>query len=127
MGNQLGLHDIRVSLLVLENGEIINLDSPGDFVIGRLSQNPVTNGGDGDATEYTEIDLSSFQAYETGVSRRHASLTIRSEGISLTDLGSTNGTRLNGNIIPALTPQEVHNEDIITLGKLKVQILLLPT
>jgi pSer/pThr/pTyr-binding forkhead associated (FHA) protein len=127
MDHRLGLHIYRVSLIVLENGRIINLEGPGEYIIGRLSQN--TTRGDRDDSERaaTEIDLSLFQAYETGVSRRHASLTIKSESVLLTDLDSTNGTRLNGNVIPAMTPQELRHEDIVTLGKLKIQILIIPT
>jgi pSer/pThr/pTyr-binding forkhead associated (FHA) protein len=126
MDKQIGQHTFRVSLIVMETDEVINLDRPGDFIIGRLSQNPNKEDSDDRQAEDTEIDLSSYQAYETGVSRRHAALTIRSENVTLTDLGSTNGTRINGNMIPALSPQELHNEDIITLGKLKVQILMMP-
>jgi pSer/pThr/pTyr-binding forkhead associated (FHA) protein len=127
MGNQPGGHNFKVALIVLENDEVIDLENPGDVMIGRLSQNQGKNDNDGAEAQYAEIDLSSYQAYETGVSRRHALLTVKSEHVTLTDMGSTNGTRLNGNLLPALMPQELHHEDILTLGKLKVQILITPT
>jgi hypothetical protein len=124
MDNPSGQPLFRTSLVILENDEVINLDSPGDYVLGRPSQHPGKNDSHRSEAEIIEIDLSSYQAYETGVSRRHAALTVRSDGVTLTDLGSTNRTRLNGNIIPPLTPQVLHHEDIITLGKFKVQILM---
>jgi ABC-type multidrug transport system ATPase subunit len=36
---------------------------------------------------------------DPNVSRRHAMLVRRPEGVSLTDLGSTNGTRVNGEVV----------------------------
>ena len=38
------------------------------------------------------------------VSRRHLRFTVDGEGLSVTDLGSTNGTAVNGSRIDALTP-----------------------
>lgn len=43
----------------------------------------------------TEIDLGIHPA-DRGVSTQHAVLRIRDSGLTVTDLGSTNGTSLNG-------------------------------
>jgi pSer/pThr/pTyr-binding forkhead associated (FHA) protein len=50
----------------------------------------------------------------TGVSRRHATIHISGGGVTLEDLGSKNGTWLNGERLFA--PAELHDGDRIRLG-----------
>jgi hypothetical protein len=69
-------------------------------------------------TEYL-IDLTPFDAVSQGVSRIHAEFqVVAATNLMLKDLGSANGTMING---VALTPHElyrVHNGDQIQLGNL---------
>jgi pSer/pThr/pTyr-binding forkhead associated (FHA) protein len=44
--------------------------------------------------------------------------------VLITDLGSANGTRVNGMQITSHIPYPVKHGDILTLGKFKIQILL---
>jgi len=104
-----------VSLYVMDAGKIIPLAGRDDFTIGRSSEGQ---------TVLPDIDLSPFQAYEKGVSRLHASVKISSIPTALTDLGSVNGTRLNGQRIPPSKPMPLQHGDIITLGKLKLQLII---
>lgn len=64
-----------------------------------------------------EIDLGIAPA-DAGVSRAHAILHIAETGITITDLGSTNGTSLNGSedLIPAKASVPLHSGDRIHLG-----------
>ncbi|WP_329409512.1 FHA domain-containing protein [Nocardia vinacea] len=64
-----------------------------------------------------EIDLGIAPA-DAGVSRAHAILHIAETGITITDLGSTNGTSLNGSedLIPAKAPIPLQSGDRIHLG-----------
>jgi pSer/pThr/pTyr-binding forkhead associated (FHA) protein len=39
------------------------------------------------------------------------------------DLGSTNGTILNGTVIPARTPQRLRSGDRIKIGEVEVEFL----
>lgn len=57
-----------------------------------------------------EADL---QVHDTGVSRRHAELRRTREGVQVHDLGSTNGTRVNGKRVTAAT---LVNGDVVTVG-----------
>ncbi|MEM9950541.1 MAG: FHA domain-containing protein [Chloroflexota bacterium] len=41
------------------------------------------------------VDLAPYHAHNRGVSRKHARLTLDDTSISVTDLGSTNGTYIN--------------------------------
>jgi len=68
--------------------------------------------------------LSTFEAYKAGVSRLHANLNIQGIDVSIQDLGSANGTRVNGDRIEPLTEHALKHGDIISLGRLRVQILI---
>lgn len=49
------------------------------------------------------------------ISRRHARFLMRADGIVIEDLGSTNGTFINGMRVSA--PQVLHPGDVITFGE----------
>jgi hypothetical protein len=73
------------------------------------------------------LDLTSFGAQDLGVSRQHAAIVNQSQksvdrGAWVMDLGSTNGTYLNGQ---RLTPHEmfpIADDDELRLGRLRIQI-----
>ncbi len=109
------LPDTRVSLKVLDSGAIIPFEGGLEFTLGRVS---------GSQPILPDIDLTPYQAYESGVSRLHATIKIEKMTIIIIDLGSANGTRVNGKKIPPHTPQPLENGDILTLGKFKVQVLI---
>jgi hypothetical protein len=113
----------QVVMELLDRDEKIILDAPGEFILGRLSEES-TQGGSKNLGGRVDIDLSAYQAYEMGVSRRHASLSIGRALVTITDLRSTNGTRKNGEIIPAYTPEELFSGDILTLGRMKVKLII---
>ena len=50
---------------------------------------------------------------DSNVSRRHAELTRTASGWHIADLGSTNGTRINGMRVPE---QDLKSGDAITMG-----------
>ena len=54
------------------------------------------------------------------LSRVHASLKVKGDGIELSDLGSSNGTFVNG--VPIQEPTMVRPGDDIRLGKVKIWI-----
>jgi hypothetical protein len=55
---------------------------------------------------------------DTNVSREHAQLRRRPNGWTIRDLGSTNGTKLNG--VRVESEQMLANGDVIMLGAMKV-------
>jgi pSer/pThr/pTyr-binding forkhead associated (FHA) protein len=107
--------DVAVSLHIMDTGEIIPLEGRTEFTLGRSAEGqPIL----------PDIDLAPFHAYENGVSRLHASITLGSQQALATDMGSANGTRLNGLRLPPHRPTPIKHGDILTLGKLKIQLLI---
>ncbi len=110
----IALPESQVSLYLLENGQIIPLVGREEYTLGRSAQGqPIL----------PDIDLTPFKAYENGVSRLHASIKAGKQ-IAVTDLGSVNGTLLNGKKIPPHQSHSINHGDVVTLGKLKVQVLI---
>jgi hypothetical protein len=86
-----------------QNSSALHLIIVGDTVIGR----------DG-----TEINLEDQNAQELGVSRKHIMLRPTNKHLYLMDLGSMNGTLLNGVLISPSRAYPLGGRDVITLGKL---------
>jgi pSer/pThr/pTyr-binding forkhead associated (FHA) protein len=91
------------------------LEGTYEYTLGRVSGNqPIL----------PDIDLTPFQAYEGGVSRLHATIRVDPDQVFINDLGSANGTRINGKKMAAHSTQELADGDMISLGKFKIQILI---
>ncbi len=104
-----------LSLQILDSGQVLPLTERDEFTLGRVSEGqPIM----------PDIDLSSFNGYQLGVSRLHAVLKKqKSNEIAIVDLGSSNGTYLNGARLKPHEPQKLAHGDIVSLGKLKIQVL----
>lgn len=76
------------------------------------------------STQRPDLDLTPFGALEKGVSRIHAAI-YRSEDtdtLTLVDMGSSNGTHLNGQRLAPDQPRVLRDGDEIRLGKLVTHI-----
>jgi hypothetical protein len=67
------------------------------------------------------IDLTRFDAHGNGVSRRHV-LIQQKDFVYVMDLGSTNGTFLNNQLMTPLIEQRVQSGDTLHLGYLEVGV-----
>lgn len=56
------------------------------------------------------------------VSRRHARITVAKDTVIIVDLGSTNGTQVNGRPLPPREPFVLHEDHLVTIGSYLVQI-----
>jgi type VI secretion system protein len=63
-------------------------------------------------------------APEPTLSRRHCRIQAAGGGFTLADLGSTNGTRLNGSTLPAEVPTPLQAGDIVEIGAHRLTITL---
>src|SRR5258706_1939136 len=103
------------SLHLLDTGQALPLSSRHEFTLGRVSEGqPIM----------PDVDLSPYQAYAGGVSRLHAVIKQDGGRIVLMDLGSANGTYINGKRLQPNVEQVINHGDIVALGKLKIQILV---
>jgi pSer/pThr/pTyr-binding forkhead associated (FHA) protein len=110
-----GISTAQVVLKVLETGQTIPLEGSDEFTLGRISGNqPIL----------PDLDLTTFKAYDGGVSRLHATIKITEHEVQITDLGSANGTRVNGKKITAHQACTLSDEDILSLGRFKLQIFI---
>jgi len=67
------------------------------------------------------LDLTQYGASDLGVSRQHAAIEWSTGGYTLTDLGSTNGTLVNGKfLLVAHKPHALHSGDTALLGNLRL-------
>jgi hypothetical protein len=104
-----------ISLHLMDSGKILPLASRNEFTLGRLSEGqPIM----------PDIDLTPYQAYASGVSRLHAVVKRDANRVLVMDLGSSNGTYVNGRRINPHVEEPLSHGDIIALGKLKIQVLL---
>jgi adenylate cyclase len=62
---------------------------------------------------------SDIAVYDPTISRRHAELTVGTDGVQVRDLGSSNGTCINGNRVRA---GRLHPNDSVTFGKVLFQL-----
>jgi adenylate cyclase len=61
--------------------------------------------------------------YDPTISRRHAELTARGDGVEVRDLGSSNGTCINGSRV---TTGRLFPDDTITFGKVTYRVKEIP-
>ena len=103
------------SIHLLDTGQVLPLSSRSEFTMGRISEGqPIM----------PDIDLSPYQAYAAGVSRLHAIIKRDGERLIFMDLGSANGTYVNGKRLNPNVEQLIHHGDIVALGKMKLQVLV---
>jgi adenylate cyclase len=67
---------------------------------------------------------SDIALYDPTISRRHAELTVGTDGVQVKDLGSSNGTCINGSRVSA---GRLHPNDSVTFGKVLFQLKELRT
>lgn len=70
-----------------------------------------------------DVDLTPFAGYRMGVSRKHAAIRQNENNrLELWDLGSSNGTYLNGVKLVAHRPNRLHDGDEIRLGQMVMRL-----
>jgi len=85
----------------------------GDLVVGRADN----------VTDYVpEIDLTPHGAYRLGLSRRHALIRMQEGKLVVKDLGSRNGTYVNGIAVQAGTTQPLKAGDELRFGNLAMRV-----
>jgi pSer/pThr/pTyr-binding forkhead associated (FHA) protein len=106
-----------VRLRVQESGREVEFGLTKEVSIGRLDPATAT---------FPDIDLTTDGAMQKGVSRRHAKLTRKGTEIFIEDLGSVNGTLLNGKRLTPYLPHVLNDQDEIRVGQLLIGVHISP-
>lgn len=102
----------QIFLTVEGDPQPIVLQGQREYFLGREAQEQ----------QAPDVNLGQYGGREKGVSRRHASLRVDRRQLLLMDLGSSNGTQLNGSPLVAHEPVRLENGDEIRLGKLAFKV-----
>jgi pSer/pThr/pTyr-binding forkhead associated (FHA) protein len=112
------LLESRNFILYFTDGEeILNLPDQEEFTIGRFVEGQVIT---------PDVDLNPYEAFDMGVSRLHATIRIDDEKnrVYVIDLGSANGSSVNGYEIPAHSEVPLNHGDVLSMGKFNVKVIL---
>jgi DNA-binding response OmpR family regulator len=71
------------------------------------------------------VDLDSYGAFDKGVSRVHARIRREQESFWIEDLGSSNGTFVEGQLVPPTEQHSITNGQEVCLGSLRMNVYLL--
>ncbi|NWG17530.1 MAG: response regulator [Chloroflexi bacterium] len=71
---------------------------------------------------YPDVDLAPHGAQHRGVSRQHAVVVAKDNRILVKDLGSVNGTRLNGRMMVSEQEYRLRHGDELEVGEMKLQV-----
>ncbi len=101
---------------------ILRVQSTSRPIIIALNKQTTLGRYDGDRRYQPDVDLAMYNALEKGVSAMHATIEHSSDGVMLRDVGSTNGTYLNGRRMVAQQNYILRDGDEIRLGRLVTHI-----
>ena len=104
---------VGLSLFLLNNGEPIALHVDQELVLGRGEN----------STSEPMVDLTDYEGFVTGVSRRHAMIKAVDDKYVLIDFNSSNGTWLNGERLLPNKPHDLPSGGVIQLGRLKLVVV----
>ena len=104
-------------MMVLNSGRVLDLPDQENVIIGR---------SDATSGDVPDVDLNLDNGVELGVSRRHACITFRDSQAYLTDLGSTNKTFINRQVMMRGQPYEIQDGDEVRLGNVIMKIMYNP-
>ena len=109
----------RIALTVQEMQMQLVFDLTQRMTVGRAHA---------DSDVFPDIDLTPFNAEDSGVSRHHLDLLLDEDRVVVIDNQSSNGTFLNGEKLQPKQSYPIRNADELELGmmKLKVELLMNP-
>jgi hypothetical protein len=102
-----------VAIYVPDQTDPIEICLEDKFIIGRLTEK----------TEEKVVDLTPFNAYDLGVSRRHIVIRHTGKLYNVTDLNSANGTWVNEQILLPQHPYPLNSGSQIRLGRMWIFVV----
>jgi hypothetical protein len=101
----------QIKLVIGENTDHLYFRDIRRLVLGRCANSKM-----GELT----LDLTPYGALEQGVSRQHAIIIFRLGQFYILDVGSSNGTYLNGKFLYVNQMPQLKHGDRIQLGRLRI-------
>ena len=106
-------HVARMQIKVVDTGREIEIPPAREITLGRLDPGSAT---------FPDVDLTAEMGLEKGVSRRHAKIARSRDKLTVEDLGSVNGTYLNGRRLTPYMPHALSNRDEIRLSRILIRV-----
>lgn len=104
---------MTLKLLIRDSGRLVEFPLIKEINIGRL---------DAASATFPDLDLTVDGGLEKGVSRRHARITQEGADLFIEDLGSVNGTLVNGKRLTPYLPHPLQSGDEIRLGEMVLRV-----
>lgn len=101
---------------------IIHIRDATEPVVLQPSAKTILGRADSTSPQKPDLDLTPYGALEKGVSRIHAAIYRSEDTLTLVDMGSANGTHLNGQRLVPEQPRILRDGDEIRLGKLVAHV-----
>jgi pSer/pThr/pTyr-binding forkhead associated (FHA) protein len=111
--NQTASIGLAITLVVVQTGTRLRLHAAEQLLIGR--KDPAKG-------IYPDVDLGPEGGYDAGVSRKHAILSHRQGKFVIEDLGSANGTFVNGKRLDPQMPIPLRSADELRCGTLALRV-----
>jgi len=102
-----------ITVRITGAAEPVQLSGKTEYMLGRA---------DPKHDVIPDLDLGPYGGQHLGVSRRHASFAVTDTGLTVQDLGSTNGTQVNGRLLNPNERCPLKDGDEVRLGKLVLNI-----
>jgi len=112
-GNTHFERETAITLYIRDAVEPLVLQPTTRVILGR---------SDPTSIQRPDCDLAPYGALEKGVSRIHAAIYRTDETLTIVDMGSSNGTHLNGQRLVSEQPRILRDGDEVQLGKLVAHI-----
>ena len=103
----------RIALFIIGVKEFVDFQITPTIILGRFDPNHRTA---------NQLDLTDFGAVDKGVSRTHCQLEYEDGQVIVTDLGSTNGTFVDGKRLEPHKSYTMERGAEFIIGRLPIQI-----
>jgi hypothetical protein len=109
--------DEQQAIWLVIDGQQVTVPVAPAVIIGRLTKSPYL------IDNRPHVDLTQFNAYDQGVSRQHAKIVRKYGLVYVADMGSSNGTALNGTQLAPHADRVIRSGDELRLGRLTMRVL----
>jgi pSer/pThr/pTyr-binding forkhead associated (FHA) protein len=120
------LTDVKIQgISIFREGDVLQLEveSGPEPIQFKPSAETIFGRRDPATGAMPDVDLTPFAGYRMGVSRRHAAIRLgENNTLDIWDLGSSNGTYLNGQRLGAHRPYRLHDGDELRLGQMMIRV-----